>query len=45
MQKTSIGEGNIGDYQGIQLDQIASMYGYNQITNEPTNIAIHHVLI
>ena len=35
MQKT------IDDYQGVQLDQIASMYGYNQIINEPMNFEPH----
>ena len=29
--------GNINDYQGTQIDQIASMHGYNQIINEATN--------
>ena len=33
MQKTSI--------RRIQLDQIASMYGYNQIINGPTNFEPH----
>ena len=28
--------GNINDYQGTQIDQIASMHGYNQIINEAT---------
>ena len=33
--------GNVDDYQGIQLDQIAVMYGNNQIIDEPTNFEPH----
>ena len=29
--------GNINDYQGTQLDQLTSLYGYNQLINEATN--------
>ena len=33
--------GNINDYQGIQLDQIAGMYGYSQLISEATNFEPH----
>ena len=33
--------GNINDYQGTQIDQIAGMYGYSQIITEATNFEPH----